>query len=158
MIMSLQVLRAPDGWVVPAAIALGDPTRGYTDPNDRLKATVNAHILVMCMAIGWGEITERNARDWHRRARAYEVACDASMRTVGGDGKRKPYPLTLAMVRERIGLQVNVTKITDTAFRARLTSALFSRVDDETRLGGWADDLASAEADKAPDGWGSVTA
>lgn len=134
--MALEVLQAPPGWVAPRYLWGGDPGEGYQNPETRTKAVINAHIIVMCMGIGWGEITEANAVDWHRRARSYEIATDGAMRRVD-NGERVPMPLTLAMVRERIGLRVNVfgpkgyKELTDAAFARKLAKALADTVDRE---------------------------
>lgn len=97
-------------------------------------------IIWMCLHIGIGEITERNAEEYWTRTYAWETALGASMR----DGEGNPVPLTLPDVRAYVGLTTNVfPKESEAAFAKKLWQILKG---DAQRKIKWAESTDECEA------------
>jgi hypothetical protein len=101
-------------------------------------------LVFVTMALGWGEITEKNARDFFARLYAYERMFGSMVRTVPEDGEGLTVPryFTPEDVREHIGLRTNVfPKMPDGKWASHMVGNLL-------RDGRQAFDRATKDADE----------
>lgn len=88
-----------------------------TDPNDPKKLNPVTYTLIWAMvAIGMDEITEKNHLAVFKRLFIYEKIFGGFMRTMDGGY----VCFKLADIKLHIGLETNVTKITEAAFDKRV--------------------------------------
>lgn len=85
-------------------------------------------LIMLSMSCGYGNITEKNYVEIFERVQIYET-----MRGVFCQNAEGPMPITLADVRAHIGLYVNVSWATKTAFDKNLMRVMWDEAKWESR-------------------------
>lgn len=92
------------------------------DGNGRPRvAPITEAVIFATMAVGISRITEKRASQFTERVTAWE-AVNGTHLQVPIDGGWAPRPLTIADVRDHIGLHTNATSLTRTEFGQRLAT------------------------------------
>ena len=94
--------------------------------------TITYGILMASIWTGINRITEENAEEFTTRLNAWTKVHGTVANVVGDDGEIKPYRITLADVRRRIGVRTNATPLTAQKFRANLVKGLMRDAADLT--------------------------
>ena len=112
---------------------IGDPD----EDGKRYLNPVTDALIWATMAVGMGEITERNAEQFFRRLRAWELAIGSMLRMPRetADGiVMDDYMIEPSDIVAHVGLKTNVFPMeTDAKFARKLTDALLGRARDAWR-------------------------
>lgn len=96
------------------------------DPKSPVSLNPVTHSLVFaCMAIGLGEITEKNVVDYATRLRVWETGVGTFLQMPDGEGNLVPRTITYHEVEQHIGLHTNAfPNLTTAAFAKKLASVM----------------------------------
>ena len=115
---------------------VADDVRLTQDPEtgDAVMNPVTNAIIWATIAVGIGEITEKNAREFYTRLHAWELSLGAYLTMADDDGKRRDYLITPEDIRAHIGLRTNVFPYESaTKWSRKLTNALLRCGEDAWR-------------------------
>lgn len=90
------------------------------DSNEMVMNPVTDALIWATMAVGIGEITSKNAKEFYTRLHAWELALGSYLKDRDEDGNRKDYLLTPTDVVNHIGLSTNVAYESATTFKNKL--------------------------------------
>lgn len=95
---------------------------------------VTESLIFATMAVDMGSITEANVTEFAERLAAWQILNGGILR--GWDEENKKFtdlPVTMEMLRLRIGLKTNVATTTKTQFKAKLNRLLKEKVREAMR-------------------------
>lgn len=101
----------------------------YDDPNegikkgDMIRNPVTTAIIWATMAVGLGEITEKNFEEFYRRLHLWEHSVQSFL-SWGQDKDYANRYITYDEVKAHIGLRTNVSKESDSVFFKKLMGAV----------------------------------
>lgn len=95
-----------------------DPDRGISH-GDKVLSGLTETLIFATMAVGLGQITRANHREFYSRIATYERLNGEFRNRYNGTG-HEGMPVTLPQVVAHIGLTTNVSKESDTEWRKRI--------------------------------------
>lgn len=101
---------------------VSEDVRLVADPDggEPVMNPVTNALIWATMAVGIGEITEKNVEEFYTRLHVWEIALGPYLSDTDKDGNRKPYLMTPTDVQNHIGLVANVAYESTAKFRAKV--------------------------------------
>ena len=103
------------------------------EPDGKLAVATNS-LLLVTMAIGMCEITQKNHEEFFKRLNIYETVFGAFLVRVEDDGK-VGVPYKLSDIKAHIGLHTNASAITVAGFRKKIYDRLEREADFRLKTG-----------------------